>query len=479
MISSIQNLFNTLVNNEKEELRFINTLTGEKEVFIPQHGNKATVYTCGPTVYQAPTIGNLRAYVFADTLRRTLEFNNYEVDHVINITDVGHLSGDRDLGEDKIEREAREVGSVEQIVGRYTNLYFDDLASLNIPKEAYRFPRATEYIAEQIALVEALEKDGHTYKTADGIYFDTSTFPEYGKLGNIPIEELKAGARVEAHPEKKNPHDFALWKFSPQDQKRLQEWESPWGVGFPGWHIECSAMSRALLGESIDIHTGGEDHVPVHHNNEIAQSESVTGKQYVHYWLHNAFLTINEERIGKSLGNAIYLPTLIADGYHPLALRYVFLEAHYRTNQSFTMESLDAAQQAVKRIYRIYRDELLHHSPSKPDLESVETFTEAVNNDLHTSRALAALWSVLRNKNLDPKTRRATVDLFDTVLGLNIEKEAADTPEIPKEIQELAEQREELRKNKDFKAADQIRDELLEKGYEISDTEDGPMIEKK
>lgn len=478
ILNTIRTLLGTLFNHEESNLRFTNTLSGAKETFTPQKNNTVSVYTCGPTVYQPVHIGNLRAYVFADTLRRTLVFNEYDVQHVINITDVGHLVGDQDLGEDKVEQAARKAGSVSEVVNRYTSLFFNDLDALNIPKGAYKFPKASEYIAEQIALVEALESKGHTYKTSDGIYFDTSTFPEYGKLGNIPLEELKAGARVETHPEKRNIHDFALWKFSAEGEQRLQEWDSPWGMGFPGWHIECSAMSRALLGNEIDIHTGGEDHVSIHHNNEIAQSESVTGTQYVHYWLHNAFLTMGEEKISKSLGNVVYLADLVQEGFHPLALRYVFLEAHYRTHQSFTKDSLQAAQHALKRIYRIYRDELLHHSPTTPDIESVEAFTEAINDDLHTSRALAVLWSTLRNTKLNPGTKRATIDLFDTVLGLNIEYEAGQTPEIPTEIQELAQKREELRNNKEYEAADTIRNEILEKGYEISDTEDGFIVEK-
>jgi cysteinyl-tRNA synthetase len=345
-----------------------NTLSHKKETFIPIKPHVATLYSCGFTVYSQAHIGNIRPYVFSDILARTLIADGYHVRRVINITDVGHLVSDGDEGEDKMEMGAkRENTTADEIATRYTNLFLHDLKEVNIDTESVLFPRATQYISEQITMVKELEKNGYTYRTSDGIYFDVSKFPEYGKLGGLSDEALKEGSsdsvedRIalagrtrlkEFTSEKRNPADFALWKFSPRTARRQQEWSSPWGLGFPGWHIECSAMVRALLGDTIDIHTGGIDHIPVHHNNEIAQSESVLGHPFVHYWMHSAFLTIEGQKISKSLGNTIYLSEIIERGYHPLALRYFFLQAQYSSSISFSWDTLAGAQEARGRRLR-------------------------------------------------------------------------------------------------------------------------------
>src|SRR3989344_5210432 len=326
--------------NTASRVFLTNTLSSAKELFISQKPSVVTMYSCGPTVYGPAHIGNLRAYVFSDTLARTLIFAGYHVHRVINITDFGHLVSDGDEGEDKmtkgLKREKLEITmqNMRVLAERYAKLFLDDIEDLNIDAESIRFPRASDYIAEQIALISTLEQKGYAYRTKSGVYFDTSRFGGYGKLGGIDLSAQREGARVEKNKEKRNPADFVLWK----PDNRLG-WQSPWGLGFPGWHIECSAMSRALLGQEIDIHTGGEDHIAVHHNNEIAQSESATGRTFVHYWMHSAFLNMGSEKISKSLGNSVYLSEIIEKGFHPLALRYFFLQAHYRTPLSFSWDA--------------------------------------------------------------------------------------------------------------------------------------------
>ena len=309
--------------NMSDEIKLFDTYTRSKRLFVPLESGKIKVYTCGPTVYDYPHIGNLRAYVFADILRRMFEFNGYDVTHVINITDVGHLASDADEGEDKVEASAREQKrSALEITKFYAEIFKQNLISLNIESPTV-WSVATEHIAEQIALVERLEKLGYTYKTSDGVYFDTSKLSDYGHLGRLDINGMMFGARVEENREKRNPTDFALWKFSPKGKKRQMEWDSPWGVGFPGWHIECSAMAMKYLGETIDVHTGGIDHIPIHHTNEIAQSEAVTGKQFARYWMHVAFLSVDGGKMAKSLANFFTLQDLVDKGYDPLSFRYL------------------------------------------------------------------------------------------------------------------------------------------------------------
>jgi len=378
-------------------LSLYNTLTGKKEPFLPLIPGKVSMYNCGPTVYNYAHIGNLRSYIFADILKRTLEWNKYDVQQVINITDVGHLVGDGDTGQDKMEKTAQiEKKTAQEIATFYTNAFFDDITTLNIDKSKIVFCRATDHIPEQIALIQTLEKKGFTYITSDGVYFDTAKFRNYGKLGNIDLAGLEEGSRVSINTEKRNKTDFALWKFSPRDEKRQQEWPSPYGIGFPGWHIECSAMSMKYLGETFDIHTGGIDHIPVHHNNEIAQSESATGKPYVRYWLHNAFLNIDGHKISKSIGNTLYLRNLVTKGISPLAYRYWLLTGHYRTMLNFTEESVLGAQTALVKLINHFI-EWRQLPLGKEHTEYVKKFEDFINDDLDTPKALALLWELVKD----------------------------------------------------------------------------------
>jgi cysteinyl-tRNA synthetase len=399
----------------------------------------------------------------------------YKPKHVINITDVGHLTDDADAGDDKMELTAKnEHRSVESITQEYTKAFMEDLELLNIVTGRYSFPKATDHIPEQIEIIEALEEKGHTYTTKDGVYFDTTTFPTYGELGGINLVEQQAGARVDMG-DKKHPKDFALWKLS-KGEKRLQEWDSPWGVGFPGWHLECSAMAIAHLGEQIDIHTGGEDHIYTHHNNEIAQSEAATGKIFASIWMHNAFLNLAGEKISKSEGNTVYLKELVKEGFSPLSLRYLFLEAHYRTPQSFTKEALKSSETALHRMY-LATDALAKEKATYVNNVYLNKFKEALYDDLNTAKALALVWELLRDEDVAKGVKKKTLERMDRVLGLELFGERLKT-KIPHEIQTLAERREEYRKNKDFKKSDELRDLIKEKGYVVKDEDAGFKIEK-
>lgn len=456
-------------------IHLYNTKTRKKEVLRPLHAPTVSIYSCGPTVYQPVHIGNLRAYIFADTLHRTLTLAKYRPKHVINITDVGHLTDDADQGNDKVEEAAKkENRSPEEITNEYTKVFENDLEKLNVVLGRYQFPKASDHIPEQIEIIKALEEKGHTYKTKDGVYFDTATFPAYGELGGVHMAELKAGARVEMG-EKKNPQDFALWKFS-QGEKRLQEWDSPWGVGFPGWHLECSAMAISHLGEQIDIHTGGEDHIYTHHNNEIAQSEGATGKKYVQVWMHNAFLTMGNEKISKSLGNTTYLDDLINEGFSPLALRYLFLEAHYRKPQSFTKDALKAAERALARLH-LFADSIDTEKEKPLNYIYLNKFKKALFDDLNTPQALAIMWELIRDDEVSAGSKKQTLEHMDRVLGLDIFGPRLQK-KIPKEIEHLAEEREKYRKEKNFAKADEVREKIQKKGYEVKDTSEGYVIEK-
>lgn len=480
-------LGNTQATPTASGLFLFNTLSGKKELFKPMAHGKVGMYNCGPTVYSSPHIGNMRSYIFSDTLRKALEWNHYKVKQIINITDVGHLTDDEDQGQDKIEKKAaEEQKTAKEIADMYTAEFFEDLRRLNIPVAHIIFPRATDHIQEQIAFVKTLEEKGYTYKTSDGIYFNTSHFPNYGKLGGIDVKNLKEGARVEANPEKKNPTDFALWKFSPKDgAKRQQEWESPWGVGFPGWHIECSAMSMKYLGKTFDIHTGGLDHIAVHHNNEIAQSESATGKPFVNYWLHNAFITIEGRKISKSLGNTITIQNLAGRGISPLAYRYWLLSAHYRTPVNFTWESATGAQTAVEKLRTFIVEELTSGS-GKEAPNYIAKFSRFINDDLDTPKAIALLWELIKDVKISKGDKRATLLAFDKVLGLrlaDLDQTAKDmrTVKIPREkwperLRKEIEEREHARIAKDFMKADIIRKSIEQKGYMLKDTPDGPEI---
>jgi cysteinyl-tRNA synthetase len=393
----------------------------------------------------------------------------------MNITDVGHLTSDADTGEDKMETGARREGrTAKEIAEFYTEAFKQDLADLNILSPT-TWAKATDHIKEQVALVKKLERNGFTYKTSDGIYFDTSKFPKYGKLARLNLAGQQEGARVVRNTEKKNPTDFALWKFSPADGQRQMEWLSPWGVGFPGWHLECSAMSLKYLGKTFDIHTGGVDHIPVHHENEIAQSEAATGQKFVNYWLHGEFLLINDGRMGKSKGNFITLQTLKDKGINPLAYRYFVLQAHYRSKLNFTWEALKAAQRGL--------DSLWHRIDSETDQRGqiitkfVDRFNLAINDDLNTAKALSILSSLMKTTAPWPD-KYATILQFDRVFGLNltVNPKRAGHVEIPAYVLEIARRRELARQTKDFRQSDQLRSEIERLGYQIEDTNQGPKI---
>src|SRR3989344_5197314 len=370
---------------EPPRMFLTNTLSGNKELFTPQKPGLVLMYTCGPTVYNRAHIGNLRPYVFSDTLARTLAAAGYHVRRITNITDVGHLTDDGDDGQDKMSvGAAREKATPEDIAERYTRMFIDDLGELGVDTDDIRFPRATEYIREQIALATTLEEKGCASRMRDGLYFATSRFLGYGKLGNLSGATLKEGARVVPVKGKRHPSDFALWRRAKPDD--LQQWDSPWGRGNPGWHIECSTMSRVLLGPEIDIHTGGEDLAMIHHNDEIAQSEAASGRRFVHYWLHNAFLTMQGEKISKSLGNVVYLSDVVERGFHPLALRYFFLQAHYRTPLSFSWGALGGAANALERLWRQACDIREESGGETAPSEAREHFLALMRDDLGTHK---------------------------------------------------------------------------------------------
>jgi cysteinyl-tRNA synthetase len=453
-----------------------NTLSGTKEVFTPLKSPEVRIYSCGPTVYGPQHIGNLRAAVFSDTLARTLASVGYKVKRVVNITDVGHMVGDGDSGEDKMNVGAkRDKVSPKEIADRYSKQYLDDIHSLNIQTKHIRFPRATDYIPDQIKMIQTLEKRGHTYTLPNGVYFDTSTFPDYGKLGARDKVALEAGARVDMIAGKKNLQDFVLWRNAkPED---LQQWDSPWGKGNPGWSIECSAMIRALLGDTIDIHTGGEDHVSIHHNNEIAQSEGSTGEPLANYWLHNAFLTIDGEKISKSLGNIFVLDDVKKRGIHPLALRYLFLQAHYRSPLSFTWESLEAVNRGLhniwKEISKVQRESGGKKNESEKAKELVQKVFASFFDDLNTSEGLGHLGSP-EAWYLSPSEKWYVYNKVDELLGLSF-KNPPEAPKtltlnkLPEDLQKLAKEREEARKRKDFAQADELRIHMENRGYRVYD----------
>lgn len=467
-------------------LKFYNSLSRKVEDFKSLLPNKVGMYTCGPTVYQFAHIGNFRAYATADLLVRVLQYNDYQVKFVMNITDVGHLVSDADTGEDKLEKSAKKEGKTAWEVAQfYTDAFLSDYEALNFTKPT-KLAKATDHIQEQIALIKKLEEKGFTYKTSDGIYFDTAKLSDYGKLSTI--DQLKEGAaRVEINNEKKNPRDFALWKFSPEGEKRQMEWKSPWKKGFPGWHIECSAMSMKYLGETFDIHTGGVDHLGTHHTNEIAQSEAATGKPFVKYWVHNAFMLVSGQKMSKSLENTYRLYDLEKQGYHPLALRYLYLQTHYRQEMNFTFVSLDAAENALKKLYQevsTWEDaaDSSGEHPSSDFAAYEERFRDAINDDLNTPQALAVMWEMVKSD--EPSHAKAKV-LFkmDAILGFDLQKISLHLKReqgiVPIFITELVNERESLRKHKQFNAADQIRAKIEKQGYEIEDTKKGVVVRKK
>lgn len=452
-------------------LKLYDTYTRELRAFEPLHPPTVGLYTCGPTVYDYAHIGNLRTYIFEDVLRRVLEFNGYPVKHVTNITDVGHLTSDADVGEDKMEAGSRRTGkSAWEIAELYTQAFKDDIAHLNI-LEPTIWCQATAHIQEQIALVKCIEEQGYTYRTSDGIYFDTSRLPDYGYMARLDVEGLQAGARIDM-AEKRHPTDFALWKFSPSDKQRQMEWDSPWGVGFPGWHIECSAMSAKYLGSFFDIHCGGEDHITVHHTNEIAQTQACYGTTLANFWLHGYFLQLNEAKMAKSAGGFLRLQTLIDRGYDPLAYRFFCLNAHYRSKLNFSWDGLDGAATALDRLRAISH---AWGATGTPDAGFMERFTEHVNNDLNTPRAVALTWELTKS-DLPAATKQATLYEFDRVLGLRLAGWEPPQVAVPDEILALVEQRGRARAAKRWQEADTLRDQIQAAGYEVEDTPQGPRV---
>ncbi len=465
-------------------LMLYNTLSGEKEEFVPL-GRVVKMYNCGPTVYDYIHIGNLRAYINADIVRRTLLFWGYSVQQAINITDFGHLVSDADEGEDKmskgLKREKMKVSmeNMAKLAEKYAEAFLADIAELGLDVEHIRFPRASKYIAEQIALVKSLEQKGYAYRLPDGVYYDTSRFPGYGKLGGQDIAGQEAGARLKVAAGKKRPQDFVLWK----SDKKLG-WESPWGLGFPGWHTECVAMIFTLLGKQIDIHTGGIDHIAIHHNNELAQAEAATGKQFVRYWLHGEFTTIEDKKISKSLRNTISLKQVKDKGLEPRALRYWYMTSHYKTPTNFTWDALEAANTAYMRLTRAYLE--LPPSNLAPDSAFMRDFVGAIADDLNTPKALARVWDLLRDPDITPAVKRASLTLADKILGLGFGESGPtarvtviSVGDLPDEVQRLLSARDEARRSKNFKKSDDLRLEIAKKGFVVKDTPEGQKVTKK
>lgn len=467
-----------------------NTLSGALEEFTPLKSGHVKMYHCGPTVYGTQHVGNLSMFVFTDLLRRTLEYHDFKVRQVINITDVGHLVSDGDDGEDKMtkglkrEKKALTLENMRALAEKYAAQFIHDIDVLNVNTKGTAFPRASDHIPAQIAMIRSLEEKGYAYTGASGVYFDTAHYPEYGKLGNINLEGLKEGARVGVQEERRSPTDFLLWKFD----KKIG-WESPWGLGFPGWHIECSAMIREILGEQIDIHTGGIEHIPVHHNNEIAQTECATGKKpFARYWLHRAHLQIDSEKIAKAKGNTVYLVDIIEKGFHPLAFRYLLLSAHYRQSSNFTWDALKAAQTAFLKLRKLV-DELPHGGSTFPTPYDAR-FRERIADDVDIPGALAVIWEMVGDADISKENLRAGLLEADRVLGLNlgvVDELATDlyrkelgirvaTSEAPARVQALLVEREAARAEKRWSDADSAREKIEAEGYRIEDTVDGPRV---
>ena len=462
-------------------LRIYNTLTRQKEDFTPIHEGKAYMYSCGPTVYNYAHIGNLRTYIFMDLFRRTLRYDGYKLKGVMNITDVGHLLSDGDTGEDKMQKASREQKkSPWEIAAYYTDVFFTDLKKLNIGKPEI-IAKATDHIQEMIDYVQKLVEKVYGYEIDDGIYFDIGKFPGYGKLSRLNLEEQQAGARVEVNSQKRHPADFALWKKA--EPEHIMQWPSPWGMGYPGWHIECSAMSLKYLGMPFDIHTGGVDHIPVHHENEIAQNEALTGKKSVNYWVHGEFMLVNNGKMSKSLGNTYRISDLEERGYKALDFRYFCLNTHYRKKLNFTFEGLDAAKAAYARLLaQVYKHKTAKASDDTALAEKyLEQFRQAIDDDLNVPLALGILWTMMKET---PAKELYTAALeFDKVLGLDLDKaeapkEEEQKTEAPQEVIALCEERKAAKAAKDWAKADKLRADIAAMGYTVVDTKDGYKVTK-
>ena len=457
------------------DIFFSNTLTRKKDLFKPIDKKEVRIYSCGPTVYKDATIGNMRTSIFQDVLRRVLCYNGYKIKHVMNITDVGHLVSDGDEGEDKMIKSAREEHkSPKEIAEYYTKLFFDDLKLLNIETPEI-VCKATDHIKDMLEYVETLVEKGYAYETSTAIYFDVSKLDKYPILSNLNLEDQKAGARVEVDPEKKNPYDFALWIKAPE--KHLMKWDSPWGPSYPGWHIECSAMGQKYLGEQFDIHTGGIDLIPTHHENEIAQSKGYCGKIPANYWLHGEYLLIDGGKMSKSLGNVYLVKDIIDRGYNPLSFKLFSYSSHYRNKLNFTWEAMTAADKSLERLKNGYKLHLNGTDNIEDEVvsEYEERFHRAINDDLNMPLSMGVVWEVIRYNKKSPKLANLLLK-FDEVMGLKIDDENAKQEDIPEEILKLMEERKIARDNKNWKESDRLRDLIKSKGYEIKDTKDGMEV---
>ena len=457
-------------------VKIYNTLSRKKEEFVPLD-KTVTMYSCGPTVYNYAHIGNMRAYIFMDSVRRALKYNGYKIKGVMNITDVGHLLSDGDEGEDKMAKASREQQkSVYEIAEMYTKAFMDDLDKLNIGKPEI-IAKATDHIDDMLNYVVKLVELGYGYETSDGIYFDIAKFPTYGKLSGLNLDNQIAGARVDVNDEKRHPADFALWKKAPKEH--IMQWPSPWGMGYPGWHIECSAMSKKYLGSRFDIHTGGVDHIPVHHENEIAQSEALEGHQTVNYWMHGEFMQVDGGKMSKSLGNTYTVADLEAKGYSPMVFRYFCLNTHYRKTLNFTFAALDAAKTAYTRLLSAINEHRGGKAQTPDDVlaKYEKEFTEAISDDINIPLALGVLWNMLK----EPASKQIyeLVQKFDTVFGLRLDTvPQVEKIEVPADVAALADKRLEARKNKDWALSDALRDQIAALGYTVVDKKDGYDIKK-
>lgn len=466
------------------KLKLFNTLTKTTEEFRTLNDDLyVKMYSCGPTVYSYPHIGNMRAYVFTDTLKRVLLSEGYTVENAINLTDVGHLTDDANDGEDKLEKAAKKEGNdVFAISKFYSDIFFRFLKELNVLDANY-FPKASDYIQEQIHMVEVLTQKGYTYTTSDGVYFDTSKFPRYKELANISEEGLTEGFRVAFNDEKRNKTDFALWKFSKPEDKRQMEWNSPFGIGFPGWHIECSAMILKLLGQQIDIHTGGIDHIPVHHTNEIAQTEAYTGQKFANFWLHVNFLTPafknddEEEKMSKSLGNIYTIDDLKSLGYSPSVLKYYYLNSHYRSQLKFNFDILNSFKSSYlslkQKVLKIYDQQLL-----SAETKLIDYLREPLLNDLNTVVFISRFLEIINNNDISLQEKKSVIHYFISITGLN-DLLIQDIITIPEEIIQLAEERKQAKIDKNYSKSDELRLLILEKGFLLEDTKEGYIIKEK
>jgi len=459
-----------------------NTLTNKKEELKTIHEGEVRMYSCGPTVYNFAHIGNLRTYVFMDLLRRVLTLNGYKLLGVMNITDVGHLTSDADEGEDKMEKAAKQQKkSPLEIAAYYTSVFKDDVNQLNITLPEI-VPKATDHIQEMIDFVKGLEEKGFAYETDDGIYFDIVKYGKYGALSKLDLDEQLAGARVEVNDQKKHPADFAVWKKAPKEH--LQQWESPWGMGYPGWHIECSAMGRKYLGDTFDIHTGGVDHIPVHHENEIAQSNALLGHPAVNYWMHGEFMMVDNGKMSKSLGNTYTVEDLKKAGIMPLTFRYFCLNAHYRNKINFTWDAIKASQKAYIRLLEaVTANKNAENDESLKAMcdEAYSAFCEAASDDLNVPKALGILWNLLRSGKQGKEIYDTAIKM-DKVLGLDLEKGYVpmETKEdIPEELLNKLAERTQARKEKNWALSDKLRDEINAAGYDIKDSPEGSTLVKR